>query len=153
MIGPPPILGLAEEMVALAQRNLERDGSLMPVAFVVHGTGDLAVFGLSFRSDAAKDAAFALVRRAARGGQAVVVITEGWAVAVRPEQVHLVTRPSQHPDRQEVLVVEIADASGLRECWQVPFVRDGGGRVRWGPRLRTTEFHSRHLDGLFHTDA
>lgn len=148
----PRILGLAEQMTALAQRNLERDGSLMPVAFVIQATGALAIYGLAFHTDEGKDAAFAVVRHAARGSRAVVIITEGWAVQVSPAQAHLITRPSEHPARQEVLVVEIADCTGLRECWQVPFEREGG-RIRWGDRTRTTQFNSRHLDALFRADA
>lgn len=148
----PAVLGLAEHMTALAQRNLERDGHLTPVAFVVQGTGALAVYGLSYRTDAQKDAAFAHVRMVARGARAVVLIMEAWVVEVQPGRELPTTRPSLHPARREALVVEVADCNGLRECWQCPFVRQGR-RVRWGERQRFTEFSSRHLDPLFRADA
>lgn len=134
------VLEVAEAMIPLVKANLERDGLLKPVVFVL-GRGDhLSVFSLEFTSAAAKDACFAVVRQRASTAQGVVAVMDAWITDVDAD------RPV---GRREAVMVELADNTGLRECWTLPYSRPAPGRIAWGQRVRTTDFSSRLLDPLY----
>lgn len=127
-----------EPVFKLARQNLERDGFLAPVLFVNSGASDPLIVPLpQLPSSQERQRAFtALGVRLRRQGQTIheaVLLMESWTVNAQKAPAALRFPPSQHPSRQEaiVLVGRNADNTWVTYVMQV-FTRQQNKRLVWG---------------------
>ncbi len=143
-------------LLGIAKRNLENNGDLAPVAFIIHQDGVIELLSLDFTSELTKRASFELVRLAAKAVDAiaVIVITDTW-YAVRnvpdgltldeaiqhalPNYVHGHVRLA--PDRREAVqvfaygpfgywtILSLYHRSGKIVIWDEERNTDSGGMV------------------------
>lgn len=130
----------ATDMLAIARANLERDGDLMPIVFLLTGGGKVIAIGLADLGPTVetKRATYAAVSRMAALERAVAAITinDTWMVkadaTLSREEVDRV-RPSEHPNRVEGLVASIILPDGsLSGMISQTYHREEGG-IRWDP--------------------
>ena len=123
----------AEVLVALARRNIERDGHLVPVAVVILKTGHGWARALDFSTPENKarylNAAYRMLEL--DDVAAVVVMAEAWWVTCA--SLENLPIPSEHPDRKECINVTVVTRSEKRGAI-VPFQREGGRIVTETPR-------------------
>jgi hypothetical protein len=124
-------------LLTTAKKNLKNDDGLCPMLFVEFTNGERASYTLVLpRGSVEKQATFATIGASlSHEGRAVheaVFLSEGWFVDVEKTGAALTVAPSQHPQRQEAIVIIGRDASGRRVSSVVqPFTRDGEHHPVW----------------------
>lgn len=95
---------LMENSLEYAKNLLLRDGSLLPVAFIVYGD-NIDIIGLTFRDNEEKDQELIFLRKLVRekNANAVYVIVESWYVT--SNKIDLTIEPSKHPMRKECIFI------------------------------------------------
>jgi hypothetical protein len=124
-------------ILRLARHNLEQDGVLAPALFVKQPSHAPLLVGLKLPAEPAERQRYflRLGHSLQRQGQRVVeavLLMESWFVQSQPGRLDLSVRPSQHPARQEaiVLIGRNADHSRVTQVIQ-PFRRDSEQRLAW----------------------
>jgi hypothetical protein len=127
-----------------AREIMETDGVHYPLAFVLattfrgrklaHPEAVAIPFGNGAFDDAGKDMFSGVLREAAKETEAVavIVVTEAWSssLVADPSGPLLVPRPSEDPNRREILNITVEHADGF-VCCDAPIIRDGDA-VRLG---------------------
>ena len=98
-----------------AAENIQAQGEVEPM-IIGHAKDRVAFYGLRnwMDSDVTKDIAVQVIGAELRKQQAdlYVVMTEAWYVPTSPNDPLAGVRPSQRPDRIEVLIVSASDRDG-----------------------------------------
>ncbi len=125
-------------LFVVAKCNLEKDGRLYPVLFVVSRDGRLGTMLLHFPKDSSEKRAYMSklgehLRKEAGEIMEAVMLVEGWFVDARTAPSALKYPPSQHPAREEALTLFGRNARGTRSSSVVQlFSRGEGNRPVWG---------------------
>lgn len=122
-----PQQALLDGSLEAARRTFLEDGYLTPkIAFLKGGKIGLIGVG-AFASDADKDRVAGLLGHLRRDCEAVTFAAEGWHsdYSDRPLPPHYV-RPSQDPQRQEVLMVMLYVPGQPARLWWAAILRTGG---------------------------
>jgi hypothetical protein len=133
--------GVLEPMLNTARKNLARDGFLMPVLFVAVPDSRHGIVPLALPQTAEqKQRYFAhlgfLFRRSGQTVSAAAMLSESWFVNPQTAPAALKLMPSQHPCRQEAVVLIGRNAGNTRSTHVVqPFARDRHNRPVWGKDL------------------
>ena len=136
----PQLKAMLDELLRVARINLERDGNLMPVAFLF-SNGGLDIVGTPFRSDEDKEVTVIMLRGMAREKKAtaVAMLAEAWHANLEPGQTLTEwdgTPVRKMKNRREVVQVYVEDQDGY---WfgLAPITRDTGrptfGQLEWHP--------------------
>jgi hypothetical protein len=129
-----------------AARYLTQKGQLPPLAHFRAGlspdvpgmnTGDIATVAIDMPgSDAGKDCVAAMLRKVARKMDADLIILqlESWMVKPSPQEAEhyqkhheFTVRPSQHPDRIEIILLSVSKPGGQQWSTWVEIQRDAQG--------------------------
>jgi hypothetical protein len=126
---PPRDMTLREFLdthIAAIRLTFAAQGTIAPMFFGEDASGQCTVLLAAFENDAEKDAAAARVRVAFRDKNVIryVFCSEAWALVV-PSKTSPIPRPSRHPDRIEVVIVEAEDKSGKNLSAHMPIERKG----------------------------
>jgi len=130
-----------------ARTNVEQDGQLAPMLFVEPLMGDLLILGLdSSHPSEEKQAYFTQVGRYLRTQgtliQAAVFLAETWFVMATEAPAALRIPPSQHPSRQEAIVLIGRNADNTRTSSVIlPFRRDAQNKPVW-PTLELGHYNA-----------
>lgn len=127
-----------DALVPLARDNLERDGQLLPVAFIFAKDfkgGD--IIGCPWSNDEDKERTVALLQKRCRemDAFAIAILNEAWEAAV-PGGKWDGTPASKMPGRKEVVMFYVEELDG---CWRgiADIVRTRGkptfGELKWEP--------------------
>lgn len=128
-----------DSLLHVAQRNMEREGFLTPVCFLRLTSGQRLVIDLShvlsIQNHEQKRMALILLGKQIRDKghdiAEVVMVLETWFVANKHRDTTTLA-PSQHPNRQEAIVVVGRNAAHTRSsCVIQPFTRDGEQKLTW----------------------
>ena len=106
-----------------ARYTLKKDGYLTPAYIVVGSEGERGVVLVDGNLMDLKPYIDELVEGAGNRIIGLILITETWFVAA-PSLGEDEPRPSEHPDRQEALMMQLFDNRGNMETWMQPFGRD-----------------------------
>ena len=142
-----------ERLLAIAKTNLKRDGRLAPVLFFKFTGGERTTCLPDLpEGSAERQACFAdLGASLHRAGKTIceaVFLAEGWFVDVKKTGAALTVAPSQHPQRQEAIVIIGRDASGERLSSVIqPFTRRGEDRPVW-EKLAMASYNTTPETGL-----
>lgn len=120
--GEESILGqeFVEGILNQARRNLEKDGSLVPVLFLLFKGGERGILPLALpETTAERQAYFRAIGLAFQSTRKPIaealMVSETWYVAVdKDKPLSLDVRPSQHPKRREAITVMGRDAERSR---------------------------------------
>ncbi len=109
---------MVESVLETAQQNLAEDGSLAPALFLDVGREAYVVTPLRLPELTGEKQAYftALGRSLAKQGMAVkaaLFLSETWFVNAQTMPGALTVPPSQHPGRQEAIMVTGRDAQGV----------------------------------------
>jgi len=153
---PLTIQDLGKEMLRMAKINLKRDGRLQPVVALIKNLGtepEVTFVGFAGVEHETKDLMTLAIRELVElhDADTVILIAEAWMTVSQVEEIGKV-RPSQHPDRIEVINIQ-----GVNRDKEKVYFTQAFKHV--GKKIVFTEFHdgSRHvmglrfLDGLFET--
>lgn len=127
-----------EGIVRIAKENLIKDGSLVPVLFVRldSGTMEVGALDLPHSADERRAYLFGVGRTLREKGKVIdeaVLVMEGWFVEADKAVSPLSVPPSQHPQRQEAIVVIGRDAKKTRLISLIqPFGRNDQHEPIWG---------------------
>jgi hypothetical protein len=134
--------GIAESLLKVACENLERDGFLIPVLMLnINEKGRLMHMLKALPNTPEQKQAYFAKIGAHYGylGQLIreaVLLMESWMVQVQQAPAALRLRPSQHPCRQEVLMLIGRDAANSRSTQVIqPFTRDTTNKLVWSKPL------------------
>jgi hypothetical protein len=126
-----------EQILGGAKHNLITDGSVQPVAFLHCQNGERFVTPLRLAGEYEQRTGYMLTlgKKLKQEGKHLLealMVMEGWFVE-KPD-FPLTVRPSQHPARQEAIVLVGRDAKRTRYTSVVqPFRRDGPQGIRFVP--------------------
>jgi hypothetical protein len=126
---PPQNLTLREFLdthIAAIGLTFVTQGCIAPMFFGEDAEGQCTILFALFKNDSEKDATAAKVRETFRKKNVIryVFCSEAWALVV-PTPTGQLPRPSQHPDRVEVVIVEAEDKSGQNLTAHMPIKRKG----------------------------
>jgi hypothetical protein len=133
----PQLQAMLDVLIGMARQNLERDGHLMPVAFLFYGRS-FDVIGCPWANDADKEATVLKLRDRARAknAEAIAILAEAWHATLPAGEQWDGTPAGQMPNRREVVQVYVEEQDGY---WLglAPITRDTGrptfGAVQWQP--------------------
>jgi hypothetical protein len=127
-------------ILTLARHNLEKDGKLAPVLFVKQPQRAPLLVGLTLPPEAEERQHYFLrlghsLRQQGESVAEALLLMEGWFVSAQQGPLRFDRRPSQHPHRQEAIVLmgRNADHSRVTQVIQ-PFGRDAHGQPVWEER-------------------
>lgn len=126
-----------DAILGTAKRNVEADGFLTPVVFVQFANGERIVCPLKLPNTPDEKRRYFInlgceFRQAGRIIQEALALLEGWYVDARTAASTLQFAPSQHPQRQEALVVIGRNAEQTRSTSVIqPFGRGDQNRPVW----------------------
>jgi hypothetical protein len=121
-----------------ARGTLEKDGTLTPVLFVNIGVPEIRVVFLSLpNAPVEKQAEFRQIGTQFRARretiQEAVFVSEGWVVRPTEAPGGLQLPPSQHPCRQEAIVLVGRNAKATCHTYVIqPFTRNAANQPVWG---------------------
>jgi hypothetical protein len=136
-----------DAMLGKAKTNLETDGFLTPVVFLYLKDGERIMCGVELprTSKEKRQCFFNLGRTFREEGRTIreaVFMSEGWYVDARKAKDILAVAPSQHPQRQEAIVVIGRNADKMQYTSVIqPFTRDDKNRPVWG-ELAMAEYNA-----------
>lgn len=111
MLLPAEEKAMVDKIIELARVNLERDGHLVAVCFVMNTKQkQQEIYAPDVSSYIGKLLSYEMIRIAADKKQAnmTILVTEAWMVkADTPQEAEAVRNVSEHPNRQEVVSVMI----------------------------------------------
>jgi len=135
---------MTEQLIKVARENLEKDGFLVPVLLLAVGVkAPLLLLLRDFpNTPEQKQAYFAKIgtqfRRLDQHIREAVSLTEGWMVLAQQAPAAMRIQPSQHPCRQEVLVLIGRDAANTRSTKVIqPFTRERTNKLTWSKPIMT----------------
>lgn len=152
---------LYDDLLRECAANLEKDGYLAPVCFLVKRQDEgfaLDVMALDFKDDESKERSITVVR--IHGMQqkcaAALFVSESWTVEQRGEEaVEAVKKdgyqgvpPSEHPDRKEVVIARL-EVMGESHMASAPITRDADDKpsVNVEELLDFTKYPNQGLSG------
>ncbi len=129
-----------ENILTTARHNLEMDGALVPMAFARLGDHLVVPVGLPDLPNDGDPKRMLLIGLGAKlraQGQEIneaIMLVETWFVDGLKHPNAAKTRPSQHPARQEAIVVVGRNAANTRHTTVIqPFMRDDDNQPVWLP--------------------
>lgn len=129
--------GFIHSILETARPSLEKDGSLAPVLFVDTGAPEVGVGLLSLANTLEeREAEFLRIGAQFRARQETiheaVFLSEGWVVRPQEAPGGLRLPPSQHPCRQEAIVIVGRNAKATcHTCVVQPFNRNAANQPVW----------------------
>jgi hypothetical protein len=133
----PELKSMLDELIGMARLNLERDGHLMPVAFIF-SNGGFDVVGTPFTNDEEKEVTVIMLRGMARAknATAVAMLAEAWHATLPGMTLESWdgTPARKMKNRREVVQVYVEEQDGY---WigLAPITRDKGrptfGKLEW----------------------
>lgn len=126
-----------DSILSTARMNVERDEHLDPVLFLHLGGQKVEILPLVYpQSSQAKQAYFAQLGAhlytAGKLIEEAVFLAETWIVLATKAPAAFAVQPSQHPSRQEAIVVVGRDAFNARQTFVVqPFTRAAKHKPVW----------------------
>ncbi len=151
-------IGRMGQLLLVAHQNREKDGFLVPVLLI--NVGAKAPLILELRdlpeTPEQKQAYFAQIgtqfRRRGQHIREAIMLTEAWMVWAQEAPAALRFRPSQHPSRQEGLVLIGRNAANTHSAQLVePFTRDAANQPVWGAPMLT--FYDESVEKGHHTQG
>ena len=130
------------ELFDIAAKNAARmflesdDHEVLPMWHAVLGNGEHALIASPWSSDEEKQIAITALRELFRDKQVkrYAFIVEAWTAQVTSErEVHEGPRPSEHPDRREILMISAEDRSGESIMGQYYILRPEHGPPKLSP--------------------
>jgi hypothetical protein len=124
-------------ILATARGNLEKHGTLLSVLFLNTGAPELGLIALDLPNTAEKRQAYftRLGLRFLILGQRLreaIMLSETWFVSAQEAPAAFKFPPSQHPSRQEAIVLVGRNAKQTRTTFVVqPFQRDAANQPVW----------------------
>lgn len=134
-----------DQLIPLARANLERDGHLLPVAFIF--TRDYTggeIVGCPWHDNEEKEQAIIVLRERCRDMDAcaIAMLNEAWQANI-PDGKWDGTPASQMPDKKEVVILYVEELDG---CWRgtADITRANGrptfGEIEWQPMQERASF-------------
>lgn len=119
-----------------ARQDLERDGNLLSVIFLKFDNNQVCVVGINMpgTSEERRVAIHAIQQKMAAQGliQEAVMMVDTWYVAGQDDTGGLSRMPSQHPRRQEAIVIVGRNAANNRSSSVLqPYSHNQTGGLRW----------------------
>lgn len=127
---------LISDLLETAKTNLVRDGSLQSVFILEKRNNDVEVIAVDFSTKIKKQISLGMIKKELLTGVYIsyLCINEAWGVMLdKDENVNISStiniKPSEHPDRQEIIVGIYKDEKGNGMLIQIPFTRDENNKV------------------------
>ena len=109
---------LLQDLMITAKKNLEKDGSCLPVLHVL-ANGKVLIFGISVNDLIDRRKLFSMIGNKVKedfgGVDEAVFICESWYYKTDKGKPYEAIRPSQHPDRMEAVMIMGRDKSGKKQ--------------------------------------
>ena len=145
-----------QELFDLAAKNAARlfqeSGEVLPMWHAVMGNDEHTLISTPWRDDTEKDIAMDMLRRFFREAKVkrYVFIVEAWIAHVQTQrEVTEGPRPSEHPDRREVLMINAEDRSGESIIGQYFILRPEHGPPTLSPlKVQPYEHTAGRMVGL-----
>lgn len=125
-----------EDILETAKMVLEKDGKLVPMAFMKHND-NVDVIPLSFRDNDEKNRQLSTLRDTVKkkNADAIFIVTESWYVT--SDSCHLAIEPSKDPARKECILMMGECEDGNTAIMQM-FDREDGkenGKIVFGEKI------------------
>lgn len=119
--------GLLANAENFARHAFKHQGEVVPMFIAVHG-GHVHVIAAPWRDEGEKHVMVATLREEFRelGIERFAFMVEAWMVAAKPDaDLSNLPRPSEHPDRQEVVHILAMERGGGSRAVSIPILRKG----------------------------
>jgi len=134
-----------------AKQSMMKTGQVPPTLFIQGIEGVIAMIPNSLSNERSKDKFVDTARLlcTAHAAKATVFVAEGWlACQKKGEALDLSKRPSESPDRQEVLVLMGETRYGGKQLRPLPIIRSGSGKFMCFGEYADSKGHER-VNGRF----
>ncbi len=139
-----------DKIIPLARLNLERDGQLLPVAFIfAKDYEDGEIIGCPCQNNEEKEASVVALRKRCEelNACAIVLLNEAWEAALPSNEEWDGTPASKMPNRKEVVLLYVEELDG---CWRgrADIDRSNKGKPAFG-EIEWEPFGERHPNERF----
>ena len=151
MSNNPALQKLFDVAAMNAKRIFEDSGEVLPMWHVVDGNGDNLLLATPWTSDEEKRDIIVKLRELfrLRKVKRLVFMVEAWIAAVRADSEGETPRPSEHPDRREVIIINAEDRDGSNLYGMYYILRPEHGPPTLSPlKLQAYDKTAGHMVGM-----
>lgn len=132
-----------KDILRVAKLNIEKDGKLLPVAFIDTGRGMAAVGIASFEDTDQKHKSMQYLGESAATGKIgevvtsvreVALVAESWVSTAKKDEGIPSVMPSKDPNRKEAIVIMTMDKNANEECLAV-FLTKEKDKIKFGKSI------------------